>query len=239
MPSYPKHLKTGSECPPLKENELRLYSMQFCPYAQRARLVLAAKNIPHEEININLVDKLEWYLKKNAPGQVPGLEWIDHDSKQTKFIPESLIVSDYLDETNSQNRLQPTDPYLKAKHRVLIDRFSGVITAYFKIMRGDPKQGVEELNKNLKPYEEALTNIFFGGSKPAMIDYMIWPWFERFPFLSDGNFEFNSDGNFPKLAAWVNGMEANEAVQKVKVPSELAKKFLEGYSQGKPQYDFD
>ncbi|CAF1565883.1 unnamed protein product, partial [Adineta steineri] len=155
------------------------------------------------------------------------------------FIPESLIVSDYLDETNSQNRLQPTDSYLKAKHRVLIDRFSGVITAYFKIMRGDPKQGVEDLNKNLKPYEEALTNTFFGGSKPAMIDYMLWPWFERFPFLSDGNFEFNSDGNFPKLAAWVNGMEANEAVQKVKVPAELAKKFLEGYSQERPQFDFD
>ncbi|CAF4257016.1 unnamed protein product, partial [Adineta steineri] len=93
MPSYPKHLKTGSECPPLKENQLRLYSMHFCPYAQRAKLVLAAKNIPYEEINIDLVDKPEWYLKKNAPGQVPGLEWIDHDSKESKFIPESLIVS--------------------------------------------------------------------------------------------------------------------------------------------------
>jgi glutaredoxin len=36
----------GSECPPLKENQLRLYNMRFCPYAQRAKLVLAAKNIP-------------------------------------------------------------------------------------------------------------------------------------------------------------------------------------------------
>jgi hypothetical protein len=39
------HLETGSEFPPLKENTLRLYSQVFCPWAQRSRLVLAAKNI--------------------------------------------------------------------------------------------------------------------------------------------------------------------------------------------------
>lgn len=80
----------------------------------------------YEEININLVEKPEWYLKKNPPGQVPALEWIDRDTKETRFIPESLIISDYLDETNSEPRLQPTDPYLKAKQRVLIERFSSV-----------------------------------------------------------------------------------------------------------------
>ena len=42
-----KHLKVGSEMPPLTKGTLRLYSMVFCPYAQRARLVLAAKNIPY------------------------------------------------------------------------------------------------------------------------------------------------------------------------------------------------
>jgi glutathione S-transferase len=80
----------------------------------------------YEEINVNLVDKPEWYLKKNAPGQVPALEWIDNNTKETRFIPESLIVSDYLDENYSENRLQPTDPFLKAKQRVLVERFSNV-----------------------------------------------------------------------------------------------------------------
>ena len=40
-----KHLGTESEMPPLKENTLRIYSMVFCPYAQRVRLIAAAKNI--------------------------------------------------------------------------------------------------------------------------------------------------------------------------------------------------
>ena len=80
----------------------------------------------YEEININLVEKPEWYLKKNPPGQVPALEWIDEKSNETRFVPESLVVSDFLDEKYPQTRLQPTDPYQKAQHRVLVERFSGV-----------------------------------------------------------------------------------------------------------------
>jgi glutathione S-transferase len=70
-----------------------------------------------------------------------------------------------------------------------------------------------------------------------MVDYMLWPWFERFPLLSDAGFEFNVDGKLPKLAAWIEAMEADEAVQKVKVPIEISKKFMETYRQGAPEYD--
>ncbi|CAF1268722.1 unnamed protein product [Rotaria sordida] len=239
MTSIPKHLKSGSECPPLKEKQLRLYSMHYCPYAQRAKLVLAAKNIPYEEININLVEKPEWYLAKNAPGQVPSLEWIDNNTKEIRFIPESLIVSDFLDETNPENRLQPNDQYVKAQHRVLIERSSNITTPFYKILRSGGKEGCEDLNKNLKTYEDALNNTYFGGSKPAMVDYMLWPWFERFPLLNDAGFQLNADGKLPKLAAWTKAMEANETVQKVKVPLELMKKFMNGYLQGKVEYDFE
>jgi hypothetical protein len=72
-----------------------------------------------------------------------------------------------------------------------------------------------------------------------MVDYMLWPWFERFPLLIDYGFEFNADGNFPKLAAWIEAMEGNENVQKIKVPTEISKKFFDTYKQGKPQYDFE
>lgn len=70
-----------------------------------------------------------------------------------------------------------------------------------------------------------------------MVDYMLWPWFERFPLLSDAGFQFNADGNLPKLAAWIDAMEADANVQKIKVPLEATRKFMEGYRQGTPEYD--
>lgn len=79
-----------------------------------------------EEVRIDLGDQPDWYLKKNPVGEVPLLEWIDKDSKETRSIPESLIVCDYLDKLYPQNRLHPTDPYLKAQHQVLTSRFNSV-----------------------------------------------------------------------------------------------------------------
>lgn len=42
--------------------------MVFCPYAQRVRLVLSAKDIDHETVNINLKDKPEWLFELNPEG---------------------------------------------------------------------------------------------------------------------------------------------------------------------------
>ena len=57
---------------------------------------------------------------------MPLLEWIDRDTKEVRAIPESLVVSDYLDALYPENRLQPDDPYLKSKHQVLVGRFGSV-----------------------------------------------------------------------------------------------------------------
>jgi len=239
MTTGQKHLKSGSECPPLKENQLRLYSMRFCPFVRRAKLVLAAKNIPYEEVSINLYDPPEWYLKKNPVGEVPLLEWIDRDSKEVRSIPESLIVSDYLDNIHPENRLHPVDPYLKAKQQVLVGRFGNVQSAFYKVFSQEGENAVENLNKSLVDYEEALQGTFFGGSKPAMVDYMLWPWFDFLSGLGETGFVLNGDGKLPKLAAWVKAMQADEAVKKTKVPDEIRKKFIESRKQGEPNYDVE
>ncbi|CAF3717344.1 unnamed protein product [Adineta steineri] len=239
MTTTKKHLKSDSECPPLKENQLRLYSMRFCPFVQRTKLVLAAKNIPYEEIFINLSDEPDWYLKKNPAADVPLLEWIDSDSKKTRSILESLVISDYLDNLHTEHRLHHKDPYIRANQQILIGKFGNVLSSFYKIINQSEGNIIEELNNSLAIYEEALHDTFFGGSKPGMFDFMIWPWFERFSFISDSGFVLNADGKLPKLAKWVEAMKANEVVQKVKVPDEITKKFFNTVRQDKADYDIE
>lgn len=110
---------------------------------------------------------------------------------------------------------------------------------FYRILREDTEKAIIDLNKYLAVYEQTLEDAFFGGSKPAMVDYMIWPWFERFPRLANRGFVFNGDGSFPKLQAWVERMLADAAVQKAKITETALQKYIDAYSTGKPIYDVE
>lgn len=60
----------------------------------------------------------------------------------------------------------------------------------FAIRDGAPdtvkKEALANFVNGLKPFEDELERRgtpFFGGDKPVMLDYMIWPWIERVPAI--------------------------------------------------------
>lgn len=166
--------------------------MRFCPYAQRAHIVLEAKKIPYHTFNINLTNKPEWLTKYSPLGKVPSLGI--PTEKGSPFIHESLIIADYLDEKYPEKRLYPDDPLAKAFDRLLIEQFNGVISAYYKAIT-DPN-ALTDLSNGLDAFEVELKKrktTFFGGSNPGMLDYMIWPWIERIAFLKYKGFEMEKD----------------------------------------------
>lgn len=108
---------------------------------------------------------------------------------------ESLIICDYLDEKYPQNPLHNKDPLLKARDRILIERFNEFISPYYRILFNHKTDGapgaIKELITALDVFEDELKKRgtkFYGGSKPGMLDYMIWPWCER-----TGKFKFNTN----------------------------------------------
>nr|XP_005903765.1 PREDICTED: glutathione S-transferase omega-1 isoform X3 [Bos mutus] len=119
-----RSLGKGSAPPgPVPEGLIRVYSMRFCPYAKRTLLVLRAKGIRHEVININLKNKPEWFFKKNPLGLVPVLE-----TSLGQLIYESAITCEYLDEAYPEKKLLPGDPYEKACQKMVLESFSKVLT---------------------------------------------------------------------------------------------------------------
>ncbi|XP_043911476.1 glutathione S-transferase omega-1-like [Protopterus annectens] len=183
MSGCSKALRQGSPAPgPVPEGLIRIYSMRLCPYAQRTRIVLAAKRIKHEVININLKDKPDWFLKKNPFGVVPVLE-----TPAGQILYESPITSDYLDEVYPGRKLIPSDPYEKAKQRIFLEHFSKAQAYVFRIpsakQKGEDTSALEaEFTEKLKVVDQILVDenrSFFGGTSVSMTDYMIWPFVER------------------------------------------------------------
>nr|KAG5702776.1 hypothetical protein BaRGS_003650 [Batillaria attramentaria] len=72
----------------------------------------------------------------------------------------------------------------------------------------------------------------------AMVDYMLWPWFERLPILAkvfpDADL---SETNFPQLFAWTQTMLATPAVQETLFDVDTHLKFMMSSQAGKPDYD--
>ena len=74
----------------------------------------------HETVNVNLKWKPDWFLARNPLGLVPVLEEND------KIVYESVACDDYLDDIYPQNKLTPSDPYTKARHKTLMEIFNKV-----------------------------------------------------------------------------------------------------------------
>eukprot|EP00731_Ephydatia_muelleri_P001335 Em0001g1335a len=232
-----------TEPPPVPEGAaLRLYSCPICPYAERVRLILALKNVPYDEVNIHLSAQPDWFTTRvNRYHEVPVAE------VNGKLIRESLIIFDYIDQVfGGGSSLWPTDPYLKAKARLILTDFgNNFIGAWYGMYRGSPDQEtLDNFKRFLKELEDIIQengNKFFqAGDTPGAVDFLIWPWFERIGALKLLNPEattFLSESNYPILFGWISRMKEVEAVKRVALPDSAHFGFYKGYV-GTGQHDY-
>ncbi|XP_055385286.1 pyrimidodiazepine synthase-like isoform X2 [Condylostylus longicornis] len=237
-----KHYAKGSTLPALPDDGvLRLYSMRFCPFAHRAHLILEAKNVPYHTVFINLTEKPEWLTTKSPLGKVPALELTNIPGAEP--LIESLIICEYLDEKYPENPLYPKDPLQKAYDKILIERFSPIAGAMRKVfVEGVPPGSLSEICSGLDIYEAELKKRgtkYFGGEKPGMLDYMIWPWCERsdmLQYLIGDKYRWD-ENRFAKLLEWRDLMKNNEAVKRSYLDGETHAKYMKSYRTGTPDYD--
>ena len=68
-----------------------------------------------------------------------------------------------------------------------------------------------------------------------MLDYIIWPWFERFDSRENTKKLFD-DTEFPSLKEWVKEMRTDPAVQACAIPTEWYIEYTKlCYTEGKPE----
>jgi len=237
------HLAEGSTPPQVDPDRVTVYNMRFCPFAQRTILVLLAKNIPFDVVNINLKKKPEWFLKETW-GLVSVVRYKDN------YIMESLINSDFIDELFPSHPLHPTDPFEKAKGRLQVESFCKMNGPYYKMWYAAADSAeerskqfsiivskLEEMDKELKRTKSK----FFGGSSPGMTDLMVWPFMERMPVL---DLFYPEEGlvipaRLENLVNWVKDMWEVPAIKQYGLEPEVHLKYRQSYSNstGVPDYD--
>jgi glutathione S-transferase len=95
----------------------KLYNAPQSTCSQRVRFVLNTKQLPYEEVRLNLLagDQLKPdYLKLNPNGVVPTL---DHDGQ---IVIDSTVITEYLDEVEPEESFTPEDPVKRAHMRALM-----------------------------------------------------------------------------------------------------------------------
>ncbi len=178
----------SADCP------LKLYGGWFCPFVQRAWIVLAEKEIPHQYIEINPYNKTPEFLALNPRGLVPTLAVpVDGQAKAPKPLYESTIICQYLDEAYPAVGLLPEYVYERARCRLWIDHIgTRIVPAFYKLLQhtSDKAYSLDdaraELHRHLKTFVAEMdgSGPWFLGDKFSLVDIMLAPWTMRL-FLID------------------------------------------------------
>src|SRR6266436_4442525 len=142
-----------------------LYNAPQSTCSQRVRFVLNAKDIPFDEIKLDLLagDQLKPdYLALNPNGVVPTL---DHDGA---IIIDSSVIIEYLDEIAPEPaNFTPEDPVLRARMRALMHFIDEMAAAAVRV----PTFNLAFLPRFAAMSEEAFRA--FAESKPLRKEFML------------------------------------------------------------------
>ena len=116
--------------PITNRNFRRLYGHMLCPFVEKTRLALAAKDIDYQDCQVDMSSKAPWHMEMSK-GLIPLLEFPDG-----QMLVESSVIQDYADDaSHSGFDLYPTDAFKHAKYKLVLDQFQKMLPDLFAMWR--------------------------------------------------------------------------------------------------------
>jgi maleylacetoacetate isomerase len=164
---------------------MRLYSYFRSTSAWRVRIGLAWKGIPYEYVALNLLEgqqALPDHRARSPLGKIPVLELGDG-----RVLTESMAILHYLDETHPEPPFLPTDPYLRARARMIAEMVNSGIQPFQNliVLKHVKRSGVDEqewarhwVGTGIAALERAVqptAGRFCVGDTPSLADIYLVP----------------------------------------------------------------
>ena len=209
---------------------LTLISKRGCPFAQRTAIVLAAKGLPFELVEIDVDNKPDWFAAMSPLGKVPVLV---HGGE---VLAESLAITEYLEEIAQDPRLSPVHPADKARMRfwMLFDE-TRLTPAFYRLLLS-----AEETEANMREaYENSLSTFvndglakvdpFILGQEISLADITLITHLQRLPFLIKHRGVSMTKEETTVLERWMAAVNRHPAVAKASPTWAVMTQDLEPY----------
>jgi glutathione S-transferase len=194
-------------------NSLVLHSYRRCPFAIRVRTVLEEKGLPYTVIEENLKEPSAELLRLHPEGKVPLLI---HNGRA---IPESALITEYLDENFPGHPLRPSSEIGRAEIRLWtqwcdqefkpeLDRFK---YKYPQLSAESQAQVVASLRQMLQKLEQALSSQpYLLGNDLTLADIHLFPFYRQLSKTA-----FPTHHSSPMLDAWLERITSRPAFARV------------------------
>ena len=197
-------------------HDLTLISHPLCPFVQRSAIVLLEKNVPFERVNVDLSAKPDWFLALSPTGKVPLLK-VRHADGEDAIIFESMVICEYLNETQDSDSMYADDALERARQRAWIE-FSTLTLGNAWQFLNATDQGVADskravFREQLERIESELSSgPYFSGTRFSMVDAVYAPVFRYFSIIDASVSEAIYEG-LPRVSAWKAALAKRESVK--------------------------
>lgn len=189
----------------MANKHLTLISHPLCPFVQRAAIVLLEKGVPFERINVDLSAKPDWFLALSPTGKVPVLK-VRRPGESDAILFESVVICEYLNETQDGAAMYPDDALSRARHRAWIEFATQTMTEGWQFLHA---KDMATADTSRTAFRDRLTKLeaalgdgpFFAGADFGLVDAVYAPLFRYFGVIDAAISATIFDG-LPRLTAW-------------------------------------
>ena len=206
---------------------LTLISHPLCPFVQRAAIVLLEKGVAFERVNVDLSAKPDWFLALSPTGKVPVLK-VPQAHAEDAALFESVVICEYLDETQGGAPMYPPDALTRARHRAWIEFATQTFAEGWQFLHARDSQAADakraSFRERLAKLEaEIATGPYFAGEAFGMVDAVYAPLFRYFELIDPSAAQQVFDG-LPRVSAWREALAARASVRNA-VAADYASRF--------------